>query len=237
MAAPERDPGTLASVLAHLYRGEMARADAWRARLDNTTNWALTATVAVVSIGLGSAGASHAVFLAGMFLVMNFLLIETRRYRSWDVFLRRVRILETGLYAPLLRAEPVDFEQLRELCSLLEVPRIQIPFWVALGQRARRAYGPVLLVLLVAWGVKLSMHHEEVRSISDFVGRAHLGFLPGGVVLAGVLVLYAALVALMVSSVLAGPPQTELLAPRRRKRRPLREALQRPRAESSPLVP
>lgn len=236
MPEAERDPGALANVLAHLYRGEMARADAWRARLDNTTNWALTATVAVVSIGLGSAGASHAVFLAGMFLVMNFLLIETRRYRSWDVYLRRVRILETGLYAPLLRAEPADVEQLRELCSLLEVPRIQIPFWVALGQRARRAYGPVLLVLLVAWGVKLSVHHEQLRSASDFVYRAHVGFVPGGAVLAGVFVFYGALGALMVSSMLAGPPQTELLAARRR-RRPLREALQRPRAERSPLLP
>jgi uncharacterized membrane protein len=227
----------LATVLSHLYRGEMARADAWRARLDNTTNWALTTTAAVVSFGLGSVGTSHAVFLVGMFLVVNFLLIETRRYRSWDAFVRRVRLLELGLYAPLLRDEPADANRLHELASLLEAPRILIPFWTALGQRARRAYGPVLLVLLVAWGVKLTVHHEQVRSLADFVDRAHVGFLPGGAVLTSVLVLYLATGALVVSSLVARPPATELLAARRRLRRTLREALQRPGMDRSPLSP
>ncbi len=237
MAESPRNPVALATVLSQLYRGEMARADAWRARLDNTTNWALTTAAAVVSFGLGSAGISHAVFLVGMFLVVNFLLIETRRYRSWDVFLRRVRLLELGLYAPLLRDEPVDAHRLRELASLLEAPRIVVPFWTALSQRARRAYGPILLVLLVAWSVKLTVHHQQVRTVADFVERAHVGFLPGGAVLASVLVLYLAVGALVVSTLVVRPPATELLAARRRLRRTLREALQRPRLDRSPLSP
>ena len=67
------DTQKMAANLAHLYRGEMARADAWRARLDTTTNWALTTTAAVVTLGLGSPEITHAVFLVGMYLVINFL--------------------------------------------------------------------------------------------------------------------------------------------------------------------
>jgi uncharacterized membrane protein len=145
---PEESPSVAA--LVQLYRGEVARGDAWRARLDSTTNWALTTAAAVVSFGLGSASSPHAVFLAGIYLVLNFLLIEASRYQKWDVFLRRVRLLETGLFVPLLREEPPDRPTLRELSQMLDAPRLEVPFWVALAQRIRPGYGAVLGVLLVA---------------------------------------------------------------------------------------
>jgi len=151
MAEPDQDLPNSAMALVHLYRGEVARADAWRSRLDNTTNWSLTITAAIISFGLGSVSAPHEVFLVGIFLVLNFMLIEARRYRVWDVYLRRVRFLEVGLYAPILRGEVLDKLLLRELASTLEAPRIIIPFKAALGQRVTRAYGTFLVVLLVAW--------------------------------------------------------------------------------------
>lgn len=228
-----REPVVLTSGLVHLYRAEVSRGDAWRARLDNTTNWALTSTAAVVSFGLGSPGASHAVLLAGIYLVLTFLLIETGRYQKWDVYLRRVRLLEIGLYAPLLRDEPLDGQKLRELARMLDAPRIEVPFWMALAQRVKRAYGAVFAVLLAAWIVKLTVRARELASFGEFVDRARVGFLPGPAVFALVFVLYAALGALTAASFWARPIATELRPPRRRAR-PLSEAFERAPGYRSP---
>jgi uncharacterized membrane protein len=228
MAGDRLSAAEQASNLAHLYRGEMARADAWRARLDTTTNWALTTTAACVSFGLGSTGANHAVFLVGIYLVINFLVIESRRYRTWDAFMRRIRLLELGLYTPLLRNEPIEPQRLRELASLLEGPRVLISFWEAIGQRAKRAYAAYLGVLLVAWVVKLLFGIHPGMGIGSVIAKMHVGIIPGTFVLALVLVTYLGLALMMIRNLLAGPPATELLAgPRRRS---LREAFERPGA-------
>ncbi|MGI5865049.1 MAG: DUF2270 domain-containing protein [Myxococcales bacterium] len=217
----------LAVNLAHLYRGEMTRADAWRARLDTTTNWALTTTAAVVTLGLGSPEITHAVFLVGMYLVINFLVIEARRYRVWDAYMTRIRLLETALYVPLLRGEPFELQQMRELASLLEGPRVLISFWSALGQRVKRAYAAYLGVLLVAWLVKISVGYQRGAGISGFIAEMHVGFIPGWFVLILVLAVYVVLGYDMVSNLLAGPPATELIS-RPPRRRPLSEVFARP---------
>ena len=35
------EPASFATAMIHLYRGEVGRATAWRARPDTTTNWAV----------------------------------------------------------------------------------------------------------------------------------------------------------------------------------------------------
>ncbi|HCF61512.1 MAG TPA: hypothetical protein DFS52_26385 [Myxococcales bacterium] len=234
MAGDSRlDIQKMAANLAHLYRGEMARADAWRARLDTTTNWALTTTAAVVTLGLGSPEITHTVFLVGMYLVINFLVIEARRYRVWDAYMTRIRLLEIGLYVPLLRNEPFELAQMRELATLLEGPRVLISFWAALGQRVKRAYAAYLGVLLVAWLVKLSVGYRRAEGASGFIAMMHVGLIPGWVVLVLVLAVYVVLGFEMVSKLLAGPPATELIAKPAR-RRPLSEVFARPAPPSSP---
>ena len=42
------------AALVHFYRGELSRADHWRARLDPTTNWAIVTTGAMLSIAFSS---------------------------------------------------------------------------------------------------------------------------------------------------------------------------------------
>ncbi len=214
--ATDRQP--LAPVLIQLYRGEVARSDSWRARLDSTTNWALTTTAAIISFGLGGTDTSHAVFLAGMFLVTSFLFIETGRYRKWDVYLRRVRLLETGLFSPFLRGEPVDHQKLRELATMLDTPRLVVSITVALAQRIRRAYGPMLVVILAAWMMRLSVRPELIGTFEDFVNRAHLGFIPGSMVITIVILFYLFLGLITALSVWFHPPATELRPTRRRKR-------------------
>src|SRR5438132_3762698 len=101
--------------VAQLYRGEVSRSDRWRTRLDTTTNWALTTTAAVISFGFASASTSHVPLLVGIWMVLTFLFIEARRYRYYDLWNRRLRLLEDGYWAPTLRGEPIDPDAMREL--------------------------------------------------------------------------------------------------------------------------
>ena len=135
------------TAMAQLFRGELSRSDTWRSRLDTTTNWALTTTAAVISFGFASPNTSHVVFLVGIWMVLGFLLIEARRYRYYDLWIRRVRLLEDGYWAPMLRREPVDPDALRELASHMERPQIQLSLFSAISTRLNRAYGHILLIL------------------------------------------------------------------------------------------
>ncbi|MGH7151843.1 MAG: DUF2270 domain-containing protein, partial [Planctomycetota bacterium] len=77
--------------IVHLYRGELSRSNAWRARLDTTTNWAIVATAALLSYSFGDPAHSHVVLLFGTALVLLLLGYEARRFRFFDVWRARVR--------------------------------------------------------------------------------------------------------------------------------------------------
>ena len=74
------------TTLAHYYRGEMSRMMSWRDRLDRTTNWAIGAVTAMLSITLATASAHHSVLIFSMVLVFLLLQIESRRYRFFHLF-------------------------------------------------------------------------------------------------------------------------------------------------------
>lgn len=52
-------------LLAHLYRGQLARADTWRQRLDATSNWAVMLTAALLTWIFSSTSNPHYVLLVG----------------------------------------------------------------------------------------------------------------------------------------------------------------------------
>ena len=87
------------TTLAHYCRGEMARMMSWRDRLDRTTNWAIGAVTAMLSITLATANAHHSVIIFSMVLVFLLLQIESRRYRFFHLFRTRVRLLERNYYS------------------------------------------------------------------------------------------------------------------------------------------
>ena len=87
------------TMLAHFYRAEIQRMISWRDRLDRTTNWAIGALAAMLSISLASEQAHHSVLLFAMLLIYGLLVIEARRYRFYDVYRARVRKLENGYIA------------------------------------------------------------------------------------------------------------------------------------------
>src|SRR5829696_6154337 len=88
--------------LVHFYRGEIQRSNVWRGRLDATTNWAVITAGATLSFVFSSPDNPHFAIPINSILVSIFLLMEARRYRYYEVWANRVRILETGYFAPML---------------------------------------------------------------------------------------------------------------------------------------
>ncbi|HEX8437234.1 DUF2270 domain-containing protein [Archangium sp.] len=226
-------PSISEAAMAQLFRGELSRSDTWRSRLDNTTNWSLTTTAAVVSFGFSST-ASHVVFIVGIWMVVSFLTIEARRYRYYDLWMRRVRLLEEGYWIPMLRREPVDPDSLRELVSLMERPQIQLSVFSSISTRLNRAYGPILLVLTLSWFVKVYSHPAAPESFEEFVERAHVGPVHGGVVMAFLFLLVLVFAYLFVASFFTRAPLGELRSRPRGRRATLWESFYRPYATLSP---
>jgi len=226
--------------MAQLFRGELSRSDTWRSRLDNTTNWSLTTTAAVVSFGF-TASASHVVFIVGIWMVVSFLGIEARRYRYYDLWMRRVRLLEEGYWIPMLRREPVDPDSLRELVGLMERPQLQLSLFSAISTRLNRAYGPILLVLTLSWFVKVYSHSPVPGSpptppsnIGDFMDRARVGPLHGGFVMTCLFLLVLVFAYLFVASFFTRAPLGELRSRPRGRRSTLWESFYRPYATLAP---
>ena len=67
------------TVMAHYHRAEIARMAGWRDRIDRTTNWAITAVAAMLSLSLSSPTSHHGVLLFSMLVVLLLLVIEARR--------------------------------------------------------------------------------------------------------------------------------------------------------------
>lgn len=234
---PKRDvyePNVSPMVMAHLFRGELSRSDTWRTRLDNTTNWALTTTAAVISFAFSSAEASHVVLLMGFWMVATFLVIEARRYRYYDLWNRRVRLMEGGYWSPLIRREPVDPDAMRELAQELSRPQIQLSLFSAIATRMNRAYGAILLVLLASWFVKVYSHPKSAKSWDEFLLRAHVGPIAGGFVVTFLTLLSGVFLLAFITALVARPPLGELRPRPRSRRLALWEVMFRPYAVPPP---
>ena len=223
------------AAMAQLYRGELSRSDKWRTRLDTTTNWALTTTAAVISFGFANASSPHVTFIVGIWMVITFLLIEARRYRYYDLWNRRVRLLEDGYWAPMLRREPIDPDAMRELAVELSRPQIQLSLFSAISTRLNRAYGPILIVLLLSWFVKVYSHPSTPpRSVGEFFELARVGPVPGAFVTGLISVMSLLAAYLFISSFFVRSPLGELRPRPRSRRAALWEAFYRPYALSRP---
>jgi uncharacterized membrane protein len=176
--------------LAHLYRGEVYRSTAWRSRLDSSTNWAVVTTGIALSATYSSAGASPLPLVLVGLLVSVFLLFEARRYRYFNVWRARARLLETDFFAPMLRGEGVRLDSgwTELLAKDYVAPRYHISFARAVGRRLRRTYAWIFVIQAIAYYGKLAIHPEPLTSLAELWERAAIGPIPGGlVVAAGVL--------------------------------------------------
>jgi uncharacterized membrane protein len=184
--------------IAHLYRGEMYRSKIWRTRLDATTNWAVVTTGIAMSIAFSDADATPLPIVLVSFLVTVFWVLEARRYRLYDIWRTRVRVLEANFYGPLLRGQGVRKDQRWNdiLADDYTGVYFHIGYLEALGRRLRRNYAWIFAVQVVSYWSKLSIHPEPLTSLEQLWARAAVGPVPGQVVLALGTVFYVGLLAL-----------------------------------------
>ncbi|MGB6853675.1 MAG: DUF2270 domain-containing protein [Thermoanaerobaculia bacterium] len=168
------------TAMAHLYRGEVSRSNTWRSRLDATTNWAVITTAAALTFAFGHAENTPVVLLIVTQLVLLFLFIEARRYRYYELWTNRVRLLETNFFSPVLSSTcQVGSDWRQRLTDSLRRPAFPISLLEAVGRRYRRTYALLFLVLAVSWLVKILIHPSAVGSWSEFLERAAVGPIPG----------------------------------------------------------
>src|SRR5688572_15068298 len=173
------------TALAHLYRGEMYRSKIWRTRLDTTTNWAVATTGIALSVAFSHAENSPLPLVLIGLLVMVFLGIEARRYRYFDIWRTRVRLLEVGLYVPILRGKGVSTDESwnRLLAHDYARLRFHISYWEAMGRRLRRNYAWIFLIQGISYLAKILVHPTPVLTLDGLWTRAAIGPLPGQAVL------------------------------------------------------
>jgi uncharacterized membrane protein len=180
------------TALAHMYRGEVSRSTAWRTRLDSTTNWAVVTTGIALSATFSSKEASALPMVLVGLIVTMFLMLEARRYRYFNVWRARARLLETDFLAPMLSGEPItrDSGWAALLARDLRHPRYHISLVRAIGRRLRRTYGWILLIQALAYYGKLAIHPVPLTSIAELWQRAAVGPIPGVLVVSAGIVFH-----------------------------------------------
>lgn len=181
------------SAMAHLYRGEIHRMKLWRERLDRTSNWAVTLIAAILTYAFSAANRPHYIILVGVVMVTVFLVIEARRYRGYDMWRSRVRMLQRNVFAysldPSQGIEDPDWRP--RLSRDYREPHVKISYEEAIAHRLRRVYLPLFTVLLAAWLVRILVTPETG---STWPTSAAIGVLPGSSITALVGVFYLVLV-------------------------------------------
>jgi uncharacterized membrane protein len=174
------DRSDFLSLMGHAYRGELGRTGSWRTRIDRTTNWAVVLTATLLTWAFSAETRPHYIILVGIVMVTVFLGIESRRYRIYDIWRSRVRLLEENVFANALDPEGVVQTNWRELLSNdLREPTIKTPAMEAVTRRLRRVYAPLLSVLVGAWVVRLTVF---ASAESDVLETAAVGGISGWIV-------------------------------------------------------
>jgi uncharacterized membrane protein len=190
VVAPPRVPRKFTAAefntaMVHFYRGEVSRANTWRNRLDTTTNWAVLTTGATLSFAFSSPTNPHFVIVINSILVSFFLIMEARRYRYYEIWSSRVRVLETGYFTQVLAPDAAPDEAwVEHLIGDLKTPHFTISEWEAMGRRLRRNYLWIFALLALAWNLKVYLHPVPAYDFNAFVDRATVGVVPGEIVFA-----------------------------------------------------
>jgi uncharacterized membrane protein len=175
-----RDP-CYVNALSHFYRGELGRIMVWRQRLDVTTTWAITTSTTIIGFAFSIREVPHIIFFFNLALVWVMLWIEARRYRFYDAFRGRVRMLESHFLVPMVAQSPkmLDGEWRRLVCEDLLLPSFKISRLEALGRRIKRNYAFIFGIVLFAWTLKIFIHTPKpIGSFADFYQALAVQKLP-----------------------------------------------------------
>ncbi|NWG33965.1 MAG: DUF2270 domain-containing protein [Chloroflexi bacterium] len=172
------------TAMVHFFRAEIQRANVWRQRLDTTTNWAVVSTGAALSIAFSQPTVHHGVIILNTLLITWFLYMEARRYRYYELWSYRIRLMETDFYAAMLvppfHPSPEWAESLAE--NLL-MPKFPISMWEAFGRRLRRNYLWIYGILGASWLAKSYLFPQPAVSLAEFIQRGSVGPIPGHLML------------------------------------------------------
>ncbi len=175
------------TALSHYYRAEVQRSLAWRDRLDRTTNWAVAGTAAFLGFGFSHPDIHHLFFLFGLTIIYILLFVESRRFRFYDAYEYRVRLLNQHfIYSVLtervLLDDPKPGEGVcwrAELASDIRYPEYKVSFRRAMCQRVYANYIYLFLVLVAGWLMKILVHPQSAQSWAQYVEQAAISGFPG----------------------------------------------------------
>ncbi len=178
--------GETITALMHYYRGEVTRSLAWRERLDRTTNWAVGTTAAFLGFGFSHPEIIHAFFVFGMAIAYTLLFVESRRYRFYDAYEFRVRLLHQNFVASVLlgRMDSETADRWRQELALdLLHPKYKMTLAQAMGRRIYANYFFLFAILITGWLLKIKLHPLPARTWQQFLDQARVGEVPGWVTL------------------------------------------------------
>ena len=182
---PRSDPNYI-TAMSHFYRGEVGRIMSWRARLDNTTNWAITTTSTIFTVAFSIEKVPHIIFLFNIGIVSIMLWIESRRYRYYDAFRARVRMIEAHFLVPIVaqNVKLLEGDWRKLLCEDLLIPSFKVSVFDAVAMRLRRNYVFIFTIILVAWMTKIFLHAKPpITDGASFYAALSVGTsIPGWLV-------------------------------------------------------
>ena len=198
----------LITALSHYYRAEVQRSLAWRERLDRTTNWAVGSTAVFLGYSYSHPEIHHSVFLFSFSIIYTLLLVESRRYRFYDAYEYRVRlmnqhfaygILSEGVLADDLELDGKTYWR-AEIAADLRYPQYKMDLLHALGRRIYANYFPLFVILLAGWLLKIKLHPVLAMGWQDYYRQAAIGSFPGWLTFLCMLLFVLHLIGLMLLS-------------------------------------
>lgn len=181
MPIPSLQDSCYVNAMIHFYRGELGRIMIWRQRLDVTTTWAITSTTSIITVAFSFPNVPHIVFFFNLAFVWMLLWIEARRYRFYDAFRGRVRMLESHFLVPMISQSQqlLDGEWRRLVCEDLILPSFKITAIEAVARRLKRNYVFIFAIILVAWTLKVFIHaRTPIDSFEHFYNALAVYSLP-----------------------------------------------------------
>lgn len=197
------------AAMVHFYRGELQRTLEWRKRMDQTTHWALITTVGIVTFSFSNPHYAQETLITGMYANLMYLIHESRRFRFFDMWRSRLRMIEENFYGPILRrlpTSPISGWGEQVAADLLH-PKFKITRRQAMRARLKRNYGYLFVFLLMAFlGRTLLLPHPE--GSTTLPALFSLGVIPWWIPVTLVAGLYLYLFGLLVLTPAVKPAET-----------------------------
>ena len=113
------------------------------------------------------------------------LWIEARRYRFYDAFRARVRMLEAHFLVPMVmeNRDMLQGEWKKLVCEDLILPSFKISKFEAVGRRLKRNYVFIFILIMVAWVTKIFLHAPmAMDNLPSFYRALRVGHIPAWLV-------------------------------------------------------